>query len=144
MNIKENKHVPRINKYRPVSLWKSLKYLWQMKNVRKEKNNHGQFQPYGAWMHYLGTHFMKKGHLIFFLFMFIRNCLLFWNLRAVYWETTISDLLLHWSSFRVFFILKFFLPGWIYFNTGDFLQVPLVCAPKSISLVENFISFRMC
>ena len=53
-----------------------------MKKVRKEK---GAFQTSWTWMHYLGEHFIKKGHFICLSFMFTSNWLFFSKLRAVYW-----------------------------------------------------------
>ena len=93
-----------------------------MKNVRKENNNHGPFQPSGTWVHYLGAHFMQKGLFICLPFMFISNWLLFFKtLNSILGSCTqiyqichniiiFDPLLWNFTLFKllVFFILKFF------------------------------------
>ena len=90
-----------------------------MKNVRKEKINHGLFQPSGTWMHYLWTHFIKNGHLIRLLFMFISNWLFFKTPNSILGFPNLSNMLLqlfvtcyyrlpHRSSFQFSISSKFF------------------------------------
>ena len=57
-----------------------------------------------------------------------------------FWPTIID---FHIGQASGFFHAKVFLLEWIYLNTEDCYQASLVCAPKFISLVENFLSFDM-